>query len=172
MGFLDGLFGRNNPEPNQAAAPADTTSDDIAVRRYDDLVSLATPEELERVHVEAFEELTPAQRELLYEQLLERAASDDERPDDAEPSSLGATAALVEGREPGALPRAFEKAAADPAWGESNIAPWTAFAGYLLGTELAVGILLSADATGDWDQDAADGPDPHFDGFGGHADGF
>ena len=85
MGLLDRIFGRKvelEPEPEPADVPP---RDAAAVERYEQLLRTAPQDVLEQAHVEAFERLTPAQLDLLYERLTATATTDDERPADARP---------------------------------------------------------------------------------------
>lgn len=125
MGFLDRIMGRRldlEPEPR----PAGATTDDLrAVDRYDRLLRTADPATIERAHVEAFERLTPAQLDLLFERFTAAATAAD-APADARPASLARTAARVEGRERGLLRRLLgRRDGAAPAPASATTADWT-----------------------------------------------
>lgn len=112
MGLLDRIFGRQvelEPEPAPAGVPH---SDAAAVERYERLLRIAPQDVLEQAHVEAFERLTPAQLDLLYERLTATATTDDERPADAHPRSLAHSAARAERRRPGTIAQTLNEAQA------------------------------------------------------------
>lgn len=108
MGLLDRIFGRKSELETDPGAPGIPISDAEAVDRYERMLRTAPQDVVEQAHVEAFERLTPAQLDLLYERFTETAAVDDERPADARPASLARTAARVERRRPGAILRTLE----------------------------------------------------------------
>lgn len=102
MALLDRILGRNititTPEP--------PTNDEQAVERYEYLLRTAKPDTIEQAHVDAFEKLTPEQRDLVFD----RFAADlptGESPADASPAALAKTATRAEAREPGILTRTF-----------------------------------------------------------------
>jgi hypothetical protein len=108
MGLLDRIFGRKvelESEPESADVPP---RDAAAVERYERLLRTAPPDVLEQAHVEAFERLTPAQLDLLYERLTTTATTDDERPTDARPESLAHSAARAERRRPGIIAQTLD----------------------------------------------------------------
>jgi hypothetical protein len=148
-------------------------SDQQAVEEYERLVQNASPDDLLQVHADAFEKLTPEQRDFVYSKFLQRAA-EDEHPGDAQPQALAETATRIEQRKPGTLRRLFEDPNAQPLWNEPNQSIWIAFAGYALASELSTSILLDADAAAapPYDPDAVAGPDPNFGGDGGYDGGF
>jgi hypothetical protein len=143
-------------------------SDKIAIENYERLVQNASPDELLQVHADAFEKLTPEQRDFVYNKFLQRAA-EDERPADTQPQSLAETATRIEQRQPGTLRRIFEDPAARPLWDEPNHSIWIAFAGYAIASEVSYAVLLDADAAAapPYDPDAVSGPDPNFGGYDG-----
>jgi len=108
MGFFDRLFG-NEPQQNtgygqqrQAAQPRD--ENEIALERYRYLLRTAPPETIEKVHAEAFEKLTPEQRQLLFTELTENAPAG-EAPRGADSASLASSATRSELRNPGTMER-------------------------------------------------------------------
>ncbi|TCL80429.1 MULTISPECIES: hypothetical protein [unclassified Rathayibacter] len=129
MGFLDRLLGREErpeerrpaagyPAPAAAERRADAPSygtppaqsarskDEIAIERYRYLLRTAPPEAIEQVHREAFEQLTPEQRQQVFRELSEGApAGDAPRADDAQ--SLAQSATRSELRQPGFMERRF-----------------------------------------------------------------
>lgn len=105
MGFFDNLFGSASPEPQQQRTPA-RSDDEIAVERYRYLLRTAPPETIEQVHTEAFSKLTPAQRDLLFDELTKNAASGD-APVSKEPEALAVSATRSELRNPGTMERSL-----------------------------------------------------------------
>jgi hypothetical protein len=105
MGFFDNLFGSASPEPQQQRSPA-RSDDEIAVERYRYLLRTAPPETIEQVHTEAFATLTPAQRDLLFDELTKNAAAGD-APASKEPQALAVSATRSELRNPGTMERSL-----------------------------------------------------------------
>jgi hypothetical protein len=70
-----------------------------AAGQYEQLVHDAPPEILGQIHEEAFEQLTPQQRQDFFDALVERATSDEERPENATSAEL-ARATSVRGNDP------------------------------------------------------------------------
>jgi len=122
MGFFDNLFGTATPEP-QRRAP-ERTDDEIAVERYRYLLRTAPPETIESVHAEAFAKLTPAQRDLLFDELTKNAAEGD-APTSREPQALAVSATRSELRNPGTTERTL---------GGQGVGFGSVVAGSLLGT--------------------------------------
>ncbi|RIJ49002.1 hypothetical protein DZF99_16670, partial [Clavibacter phaseoli] len=109
MGFLDRLLGRDEQPDGrrdraEAGAPRERSADEVAVERYRYLLRTAPPERIEEVHLEAFQKLTPEQREILFRQLSSDAAEGD-APVDDRPESLARSATRSEMRAPGTLER-------------------------------------------------------------------
>lgn len=122
MGFLDRLFGRPSAgngqqgyaqqgygqqqgfgRPQQSQQPP--SADEQAVRRYQYLLATAPPDKIEQAHQEAFEKLTPQQRQQVLQELSQ--ANPSERPSDDSPASLARSATRMEMRQPGSLFRTF-----------------------------------------------------------------
>ncbi|MBF4462199.1 MULTISPECIES: hypothetical protein [unclassified Rathayibacter] len=123
MGFLDRLLGRDEQPEGARRAPAASdagvspaygtppgrsarSEDEIAIERYRYLLRTAPPEALEQVHREAFEKLTPEQRQQVFRQLSENAPVGDAPRDDS-PSTLAQSATRSELRQPGFMERRF-----------------------------------------------------------------
>lgn len=112
MSFLDRLLGRApastqtapSPRPPRGSAHADP--DAAAVERYRYLLRTAPPDDLERAHTEAFEQLTPEQRAIVRQDLLS-AVPPGEAPRSDDPRDLARVATRAETRAPGTLERAF-----------------------------------------------------------------
>lgn len=135
MGFFDRLFGRNDEQAGyrQQSVPAGSAAprseDEIALERYRYLLRTAPPEKIEQVHAEAFAQLTPQQRQALFQQLTASAPAG-EAPRGDDPNALAQAATRSELRAPGTLERALGTGSArggGPGFG-------TILGGSLLGT--------------------------------------
>ena len=122
MGFLDKLLGR---EPLQQQRPQQTpqpptgqpyavppprggasTEDERAIARYKYLLRTADPEDIEKVHAEAFAKLTPEQRQMVLQRLTDDLP-ESERPRSDQPADLARSATRAEMCRPGYLQGAF-----------------------------------------------------------------
>jgi hypothetical protein len=161
MGFLDRLLGREPREqqpqyqrqqPPPGGQPYDvpaprggaSTEDERAIARYRYLLRTAPPEDIERVHAEAFANLGPEQRQ----QVLSRMSEDlpaSEQPRSAEPADLARAATRAEMRQPGYLQRSF---------GGGGMGMGGMFAGSMLGTiaGFVVGSAIADAMLGGYDQ--------------------
>lgn len=157
MKFLDALLGRTT---------SDRRRDEAAVEQYEQLLRTAPPEDLQKIHEEAFALLTPEQRDLMFDALLQRASAPAERPIDSSAVTLAKTAGRIEVEKPGTLARIF--GGRDPEFGVTG-ALLATYVGYAVGCDLSL-VYLSASSLGD--HDSADGAVDGFttDYFG--ADGF
>jgi hypothetical protein len=90
------------PGPGQPAAGEDQR----AVERYRYLLRTAPPERIEEVHAEAFAQLTPEQRRLVYDEFT-RTAPAGEAPRGDDPRSLAQSATRSELRQPGYMERSL-----------------------------------------------------------------
>jgi hypothetical protein len=109
MSFLDRLLGRSPtppPPPARRVTPA-ADPDQVAVERYRYLLRTAPPDQLEQAHVEAFERLTPEQRQIVQRDLA--AASPDEAPVSDDPRDLARSATRAELRQPGTLEQTWQR---------------------------------------------------------------
>ncbi|PZE82450.1 hypothetical protein [Curtobacterium sp. MCBD17_032] len=133
MGFLDRLLGREErpaqPRPGGGqqqgyqygqqsyqqpygapqqpyGAPQQGGEDERAVARYRYLLRTAPPERIEEVHAEAFAQLTPEQRRMVYEEFT-RTAPAGEAPRGDDPRSLAQSATRSELRQPGYMERSL-----------------------------------------------------------------
>lgn len=155
MGFLDRLLGRDE-EPNRpgsAASPATPRSEDeIAVERYRYLLRTAPPETIEQVHAEAFEKLTPEQRQMVFDDLSANAPQG-EAPRDASASSLASAATRSELRSPGTLERSFGGGQRGPGFGSIvGGSLLGTVAGYVIGSAIVSAFLPPM---GDFSSDSA-----------------
>lgn len=119
MGFLDRLLGREPQRPPtpmpapvgrpyEAPAPRGGASvdDERAIARYRYLLRTAPPEDIERVHAEAFAQLSQEQRQMVLQRLTEDLP-EAERPRSTEPADLARSATRAELSRPGYLQRSF-----------------------------------------------------------------
>ena len=178
VGFLDRLFGRddrfqqygpqrpvNYGRPGQDRPPV-RSEDEIAIERYRYLLRTAPPETIEQVHAEAFAQLTPEQRRLVFEELR----NGPEAPTGDDPASLARSATRSEFRQPGFLERRFSGGGyagggfgGGPSFGTSlGGSLLGTVAGYVVGSAL-VSAFLPDPYMGDYGgadaADAADGGD-------------
>ncbi|QEO13082.1 hypothetical protein FLP10_00605 [Agromyces intestinalis] len=109
MGWIDRIFGRKVELDTEALPAGATIGDARAVERYQRMLRTAPPDVIERAHVEAFERLTPAQLDLLFERLTADAEQSDERPVDANPANLARSVARAGRRRPAATVRSLER---------------------------------------------------------------
>ena len=135
MGFLDKLLGRepagpqttNQQQPyqqqpyrpqdgdvpaaGQAGGPqpgagGPDSADERAIGRYRYLLRTAPPEAIEKVHAEAFAQLTPEQRSQVLGQ-LSQDLPEGERPRSDDPQEMARAATRAEMRQPGYLQQSF-----------------------------------------------------------------
>lgn len=83
-----------------------SATDRAAIARYDYLLQTAEPGQLEQVHREAFERLTPAQRQQVAARLRDELPPN-EQPTSDSPEQLARTATRGEARQPGFLKKVF-----------------------------------------------------------------
>ncbi|QOD42640.1 cation-transporting ATPase [Clavibacter zhangzhiyongii] len=103
----DGQRGSGHPEQQQYGrrqAGQLTEADRIALGKYDYLLRTADPEQLEQVHQDAFERLTPAQRELVLARLTEELPAH-ERPRSGSAADLARAATRGQTSRPGLMQR-------------------------------------------------------------------
>ncbi len=128
MGFLDKLFGHDEPQPQRG--PVQNTgafgmgaqqpnvhgganpnrpqnADEQAVARYRYMLQTAPPEDIERAHEESFARLTPQQRQLLLQQLSQNVPAGEAQGLSDDPRSLARAATRAEVRQPGFIERTF-----------------------------------------------------------------
>lgn len=90
--------------PRRVAAGTD--ADRAAIARYDYLLQTAEPGQLEQVHRDAFERLTPEQRQQVAARLRAELPPN-EQPVTDSPEQLARTATRGEARQPGFLKKVF-----------------------------------------------------------------
>src|SRR4029453_1152860 len=88
--------------------PGPQGDDARAIARYRYLLRTAPPEELERVHAEAFARLSPEQRSQVLAELSRDLPPGERVPAD-DPASLARTATRAEMRQPGYLEQTFSR---------------------------------------------------------------
>ncbi len=157
MAFRDHLFGRKTPS-DKRTGPG--TANEIDVGRYTRLLRDATPEGIERLHLEAFRQLAPAQLRIVFDQLIKNATTADERPLDASPASLARAAALAERRQPGTLARILDTGHNEP---QHETPVLGIVVGYIIATEVVSPSLWNdagAAAYGVGPTDSSGGVDP------------
>jgi len=121
MGFLDTLLGREplqQQRPQQPPQPPTgqpyavpprggaSTEDERAIARYTYLLRTADPEDIEKVHAEAFAKLSPEQRQMVLQRLTDDLP-ESERPRSDQPADLARSATRAEMSRPGYLQGAF-----------------------------------------------------------------
>lgn len=111
MGFFDRLFGDDSAndtrrQPDSRGRQDSRSEDEIAIERYRYLLRTAPPETIEEVHREAFEKLTPEQRQQVFAELSANAPVG-EQPRGNDARSLAQSATRSELRSPGTLERSF-----------------------------------------------------------------
>jgi hypothetical protein len=100
-------YGQGQAGPQQYGqrqAAQVTEADRIALGKYDYLLRTAEPEQLEQVHRDAFERLTPAQRELVLARLTEELPAH-ERPRSGSAADLARAATRGQTSRPGLMQR-------------------------------------------------------------------
>ena len=128
------------PAASTAQTQTASPEDRAAIARYDYLLKTAAPEQLEQVHRDAFERLTPAQREQVEARLRDELPVG-EQPASSSPADLARSATRGEARKPGFLRSMFSK----PSGRGAAMAGAGAVAGVGIG---AAGGLLAAVAGG------------------------
>lgn len=136
MSILDRLFGRNLTM--EKATPA--TTDAQSLERYEYLLRTAKPDTIEQAHVDAFDRLSPQQRDLVFDRLLAVSPAA-ERPLDASSATLAKTITRAESRRPGIVTRILGD---DPTGDENGGRRATADAGSLLGSFATYAIASTA----------------------------
>lgn len=109
-----GLLGSDRPAQGKAQPQSTAQStDDQAIERYRYMLKTAPPETLEHAHAEAFAQLTPEQRRLLLQKLVEGMPASERSSAEqagADPQALARMATRAEIRKPGAMERMFGQA--------------------------------------------------------------
>jgi hypothetical protein len=161
----------------------ETSPDEQALQRYRYLVRTAPPEAIEQAHREAFEKLTPEQRQQLLRE-LNAAAPANERiadPSRADPQALARMATRAELRQPGAIERTLGGPGLGGMFATSLIG---SVVGSVIGSAIAHQMLggfsdapgaggeTAPDTADDGEDDAGDAGDADSGGFGDDVGGF
>ncbi len=145
----DSLTGEKRPvsttPPPASGSPAATTgsnaamtdADRAAIARYDYLMQTADPQQIERIHRDAFARLTPAQRAEVQARMNAELPSY-EQPRSADPADLARAAARTEAMQPGRMRGLLGRAG-----GKAGLVGAGAAAGGVLGL-VAGGAIASA----------------------------
>ncbi|TFW00176.1 hypothetical protein [Orlajensenia leifsoniae] len=124
MNLIDRILGRKADLVQEQPPEGPTRQDALAVQQYERMLRTAPTSTIEQVHIDAFEKLTPAQLDLLFDRFTAAAPSRTERPADAHPRSLARSAAQTEVRKPGTLRRILGGNPDNPgadAWMQSSL---------------------------------------------------
>ena len=148
------------PEPGRQAEPSDrpaaaqpvqgrstvpvSDADRAAIARYDYLLKTADPHQVELVHREAFERLTPAQRDQIQQRMHAELPAH-ERPRTSTADDLARTAARTQASRPGLLRGLLARAGGGAGHGAGRGA---LIGGAAAGAGLAAGGVLTAVAGG------------------------
>jgi len=125
MSLLDKLFGHHEDQPQPVyiqpttpaygvqgqpaygATPRPQNADEQAVARYRYMLQTAPPEDIERAHEEAFNRLTPQQRQMVLQQLSQSIPQGEAQHLSIDPRSLAQATTRAEIRQPGFIERTF-----------------------------------------------------------------
>ena len=155
------VFGRKNPAPHAAEAQ---TADDQAIERYRYMLRTAPPETIEQAHAEAFAQLTPEQRRLLLQRMVETVPASERalaEQNGLSPQTLARLATRAEMRQPGATERMFGQAGGASLGGVMAGSLLSSIAGAVIGSMIARQFF---DGTGHWQSAEADpAADDNFD---------
>ncbi|RUQ84695.1 cation-transporting ATPase [Labedella gwakjiensis] len=119
-----------------------TEADRIALGKYDYLLQTAPPGQLEQVHHEAFERLTPAQRQQLQDRLTEELPAH-ERPLSGSTGDLARAATRGETAHPGLMKRVFDARRSSSGRGRSGMGSFATGAAAGAGVAAIGGIALT-----------------------------
>ncbi|MGD8166101.1 hypothetical protein ACEXOS_002670 [Herbiconiux sp. P16] len=97
-----GASGASAPSARSAASAASDAADRAAIARYDYLLQTADPHQIEQVHREAFERLTPAQRAQIDERMRAELPAH-EHPRSSRSDDLARAATRTEMGRPGVV---------------------------------------------------------------------
>ena len=81
-------------------------NDQEAIERYRYMLRTAPPDDIERAHEEAFQQLTPEQRRIVLQELTTQVPASEASTSD-DPRSLARMATRAELRQPGTMERTF-----------------------------------------------------------------
>ena len=124
--------------------------DQQAIERYRYMLRTAPPDDVERAHAEAFERLTPEQRQTVLRELAQQVPPS-EVPSSDDPQSLARMATRAEMRDPGTIERTFSRVQM-PGLGGMFL---STLAGAFVGTAIADAFFGGPDASSDTGGDTA-----------------
>lgn len=128
---------RPRPQPQAPAATTPVTdADRAAIARYDYLMETADPRQIEQVHREAFDRLSPEQRGLIQQRMNAELPAH-EHPRSASADELARTAARTEASRPGMLRGLLARATGQRSGGGAGRAAMIGGAGLAAGGVLA-----------------------------------
>jgi hypothetical protein len=133
-------FGRKNPEAQ--------TADEQAIARYRYMLRTAPPETIEHAHAEAFAQLTPEQRRLLLQRMVETVPASERalvEQSGATPQALARIATRAEIKQPGAAERMFGQAGGASLGGIMAGSLLSSIAGAVIGSMIARQFLAGTD---------------------------
>ncbi|MET3770018.1 hypothetical protein ABIB15_002722 [Marisediminicola sp. UYEF4] len=122
-------------------------ADRAAIARYDYLLQTAEPHQIEQVHREAFERLTPAQRDQIRER-MRADLPDHEHPRTSGADDLARAAARTEAGRPGFLRGLLARAGGQDSRSVGGIGRGALLGGAAAGAGIAAGGVLAAVAGG------------------------
>ena len=131
------FFGRKDPAPHAAEAQ---TADEQAIVRYRYMLRTAPPETIEHAHAEAFAQLTPEQRRLLLQRMVETVPASERalvEQSGATPQALARIATRAEIKQPGAAERMFGHAGGASLGGIMAGSLLSSIAGAVIGSMIA-----------------------------------
>ena len=134
-------------QSGRSEAGADTQADRAAIARYDYLLQTADPHQVEQVHREAFERLTPAQRDQI-QQRMQAELPAHERPRTSGADDLARAAARTEAGRPGVLRGLLARAGGQHTRSAGGVGRGAMIGGAVAGAGLSAGGVLAAVAGG------------------------
>ncbi|WP_236966749.1 hypothetical protein [Marisediminicola antarctica] len=141
----------HSPQPRRpdsaATSGAIDNADRAAIARYDYLLQTADPHQIEQVHREAFERLTPPQRNQIQQRMRAELPAH-ERPGTSGANDLARAAARTEASRPGTLQGLLARAGGHNARSAGGIGGGALLGGAAAGAGLAAGGVLAAVAGG------------------------
>jgi len=138
-------------EPRRSDSAASSggieTADRAAIARYDYLLKTADPQQIEQAHREAFERLTPSQRDQIQQRMRAELPAH-ERPRSSGADDLARAAARTEAGRPGVLRGLLARAGGRDSRAVGGIGRGAMLGGAAAGAGLAAGGVLAAVAGG------------------------
>ncbi|MCV9996589.1 hypothetical protein OIU93_20245 [Paeniglutamicibacter sp. ZC-3] len=140
---------RAQPHRSDSRVPSGEISnaDRAAIARYDYLLETANPHQIEQMHREAFERLTPAQRDQIQQRIRTELPTED-HPRTSGADDLARTAARAEAGRPGFLRGMLARAGSNGSRPGGGIGRGVMVGGAAAGAGLLAGGVLTAVAGG------------------------